>query len=86
MLKLSDLVQIMVNQYIEFPQLLLVEEVEQIPVNPEDASIVISIHTPCRSDTAKLIGKLGKNIDSLRKMINIIASKRGLKVNLHIIS
>ena len=86
MIKLSDLVQIIINEYIEYPQLILIEEIEQIPTDLDDASIVIRIHTPSKTDTGKLIGKLGRNIDLLRRLINIVASKRGIKVNLHIIS
>ena len=84
MIKLSELVRTIVNEFIEYPNLLTIEE-NQLEVEEQETT-VIKVHSTSKGDLGKLIGKQGKNIDSLRRIINIIASKREIRVDLRIIS
>jgi predicted RNA-binding protein YlqC (UPF0109 family) len=76
---LSLVVKELITEYIEFPDELSVEE--------EDGESTILLRVKARrEDTAKIIGKEGKNVEALRRIVNIIASNRKVRVNLHIVS
>jgi predicted RNA-binding protein YlqC (UPF0109 family) len=79
MQSLSEIIKSLIIEYTEFPDELMVEEEEG------ENTCLIRIKA-CRSDTAKIIGKQGKNITSLRNIINAIASKRKVRVNLHVVN
>ena len=56
MIKLSELVRIIINEYIEHKDLLSIEE-EEVDVEGQMTTI-IKVHTTNRGDTGKVIGKL----------------------------
>lgn len=79
-IKLSELVRIIIVEYIDNPELLIVEEEDG------ESTVLIRVNSSDKTDTGKIIGKMGKNIDALRRIINVVASKREVRVNLHIVS
>lgn len=79
MQSLSEIIRSLIIEYTEFPDELVVEE--------EDGESTCLIRVKaCRNDTAKIIGRQGKNITSLRNIVNAIASKRKVRVNLHVVN
>jgi predicted RNA-binding protein YlqC (UPF0109 family) len=54
--KLSELVQIIIEEFIEYPQLLTIQETEEEV--EDEPTIIIKVHSTSKSDTGKVIGKL----------------------------
>jgi predicted RNA-binding protein YlqC (UPF0109 family) len=79
LLQLSEIVRSLVHEYIEDPETLIIEE------ENGDNTCLIRVKAG-RGDTAKIIGKAGRNINALRTLVNAIASKRKVRVNLHVVN
>jgi predicted RNA-binding protein YlqC (UPF0109 family) len=85
MIAITELIKTIITEYIDKPALLNISE-ETVITEDDKSMLVITIKTPYKSDIGKLIGKEGKNIEALRRIINTVATKRTQLVNLHIIS
>lgn len=79
MLSLSEIIRSLIEEYTEDHDSLMIEEEDG------ESTCLIRIKAT-KNDTAKIIGKAGKNITALRTIINAIASKRKVRVNLHVIN
>ena len=79
MTSFCELLKVIMYEYIEFP-----EELEITEENGEN-SVLIKIKT-CKSDTAKIIGKKGRNINSLRTLFKSVAAKRKQILNIYVIN
>ncbi len=79
LLQLSEIIRSLIHEYIEDPETLTIEE------ENGDNTCLIRVKA-CKNDTAKIIGKAGRNINALRTLVNAIASKRKVRVNLHVVN
>ncbi len=75
---MKDVVRMILNEIVEDVEGLNVEE--KIGNNSSAVSIMTN-----RADTAKIIGKDGNTIKSLRIIIRAIGAKRNIRCNLYII-
>jgi predicted RNA-binding protein YlqC (UPF0109 family) len=76
---MKDIVQFIVERIVEDIEHISIEE--KIGLN----SSSVSIMTSNRQDTAKIIGKDGNTIKSLKSIIRAIGAKKNIKCNLYII-
>jgi|LakMenEpi03Aug12_release.lakeMendotaPanAssembly.Ray.scaffolds.fasta_scaffold813124_1 predicted RNA-binding protein YlqC (UPF0109 family) len=79
MLPISEVIKNLILEYIEEPEHLVIEE------ESGENTILIRVKT-IKNDLAKIIGRNGRNINALNVLVNAIASKRKIRVNLHVIN
>ena len=79
MITLSELIKSLISEYIE--------DLDNLVVDEEDGENTCLIRVKAtKTDISRIIGKGGRNVTALRTLINAIASKRKVRVNLHIVN
>jgi predicted RNA-binding protein YlqC (UPF0109 family) len=78
-LSLSEITKIIISEFIDSPELLVIEE------KTGNSSVIIGISSIEKDDIAQIIGRNGSMITAIKKVLERIAHKRGLRCTVYVV-
>lgn len=76
---LADITKNLISEFIDHPDKLQVEE------KTGKSSVIIGIASPEKEDISQIIGRGGNTITAVKKLIERIAHKRGVRCTIYVV-
>mgnify|MGYP001767196114 FL=1 len=78
-ISLSELAKSIISEFIDNPEQLTVEE------KTGKSSVIIGISSPEKDDISQIIGRSGQTITAVKKILERVAHKRGVRCTVYVV-
>lgn len=76
---MSEVAQSIISEFVNYPEKLLVEE------KTGKASVILGISSSEKDDISQIIGKNGQTITAIKKILERVAYKRGIRCTVYVL-